>query len=142
MPGLLDVAPLHETVSVNGTSITVDGLSAADIAILLQRFPDLRKLFAGREVVFDLAHIAQLAPALVAAIIAAGTGAIGDEKTEARAAQLPLETQVEFLDKIVKLTMPGGVGPFVEKVVALFEGLADAPTSIPVTRSRQPSKPS
>ena len=48
MAGLLDIAPLSETVTVRGQAVEVTGISAAGVAMLLRRFPALRKLLAQR----------------------------------------------------------------------------------------------
>ena len=50
MVGLIDIAPAIETVDVQGTSVTVHGVSAKGLASLLGRFPELRMLMTGREV--------------------------------------------------------------------------------------------
>ena len=72
MVGLVDIAPATERVTVRGQEVEVFGVSAAGVAQLLARFPDLRKLFSGREVGAD--EIMDVGGDLVAAIIAAGTG--------------------------------------------------------------------
>ena len=46
MPGLVDIAPLVETVDVRGAKVDVKGVSAEAVASLLWRFPELRKQWA------------------------------------------------------------------------------------------------
>lgn len=116
MPGLLDIAPKHETVE----GVKVTGLTAAGLVSLLGRFPELRKYASGIPVSSD--ELVTLAPAAIAAIIAAGVGFPGDEEQEGAAAALPLQAQADFLEAILRVSMPGGVGPFVERVVALLGG--------------------
>ncbi len=119
MPGLLDVAPSNLSVTVNGTEVSVPGVAAEGIAVLLSRFPALRALLTGRKADVSAESLTSLVPEAIAAVIAAGTGSPGDADAEAIASKLPLATQLEFIDKIVDATMPEGVGPF----VAAFERL-------------------
>jgi hypothetical protein len=78
----------------------------------------------------------------VAAIIAAGCGYPADDKAESVAAKLSLDAQADLLTVILRLTLPKGVGPFVEKLTALGGILhADAAQSgtEPASKSRRPS---
>jgi hypothetical protein len=43
----------------------------------------------------------------------------GDERAEAAAGRLGLDDQAELLAAIMKLTMPQGIGPFVEKLARM-----------------------
>ena len=76
----------------------------------------------------------------VAAIISAGCGYPGDEKAEAVAGKLSLDAQADLLASILRLTLPKGIGPFVEKLTALG-GILDAAPSAPAPASKSP-KPS
>ena len=114
MVGLIDIAPITTSVAIRGSDITVVGVSAKGVALLLARFPELRALMTGREV--DLAEILRLGGDVVAAIIAAGTGKPGDEAIEAAVDNLTLEEQADLLLAIIRLTVPNGVGPLVEKL--------------------------
>lgn len=138
MVGLIDIAPATEQVA----GVTVYGVSARGIAHLLATFPELRKLMSG--VAVEAEALIALAPDAVAAIIAAGVGKPGDADTEALADRLPVDAQADFLGTILRLTMPKGVGPFVEKLTALGgilspEG-AVASASAPAMKSARPSK--
>ena len=78
----------------------------------------------------------------VAAIIAAGCGYPGDNTAETIAGSLSLDIQADFLAAILRLTLPNGVGPFVEKLTALGSllGVNDARSDmVPDTKSRKPS---
>ena len=134
MAGLLDIAPAVETVDVGGTRVSVYGVSAKGIAYLLGRFPELRMLMSGREVALE--QLMAMGGDAVAAIIAAGCGYPGDEKAEALVGSMSVDTQADLIAPIIRLTMPKGVGPFVQKLAALGEILGDAPSSsAPVSRS-------
>ncbi|MDE2284712.1 MAG: hypothetical protein KGK33_08880 [Hyphomicrobiales bacterium] len=117
MVGLIDIAPRTETVDVHGACVAVHGISAKGVAHLLGRFPELRKLMSGQDV--DAAELMAMGGDAVAAIIAAGCGYPGDEKAEAVAGKLAIDAQADLLAVIVRLTLPAGLGPFVEKLTAL-----------------------
>ena len=121
MVGLLDIAPSFATVQ----GITVSGISARGVVALLHEFPALKETLAGRETKgLNGATLLDLAPDAAAAIIAAGTGNPGSVEYKKAADALPFGVQVEFLDAIVKLTFPQGVGPFVATLekLGLFGG--------------------
>lgn len=139
MVGLLDIAPLTERVSVRGQEIEVVGVSAKGIAHLLARFPELRALITGRGVSPET--IMEIGGDIVAAIIAAGTGYPADQRAEEIAGSLAVSEQADLLSAILKLTMPSGFGPFVEKLAGLgnlFGG--EAATAMPEQKSQKPSK--
>lgn len=144
MPGLLDVATSTRTVSVGGVDVPIPGVSAKGIAYLLERFPVFRELLTGRTPKLAADNIIAMLPDAIAAIIAAGTGYPGNREAEAKAEALPAEVQVELLEAIFAVTMPKGVGPFVERIMALAGALdapGVAPINTPVGKSRAPSKP-
>lgn len=138
MVGLIDIAPNVETVEVQGASVTVHGVSAKGLAHLLGRFPELRMLMTGLEV--ETAQLMVMGGDVVAAIIAAGCGYPADEKAEAVAGNLSLDAQADLLAAILRLTLPKGIGPFVEKLTALGSILDAAPSATAqASRSQQPS---
>lgn len=117
MAGLLDIAPLTESVSVRGAKIEVCGVSAKGIALLLGRFPELRMLMTGKEVGID--RLMEMGGDAVSAIIAAGIGFPGDLDQEQAAGRLGVDAQADLLAAILRLTLPNGIGPFVEKLTTL-----------------------
>ena len=127
MVGLIDIAPRVETVEVQGTPVGVHGISARGVAHLLGRFPELRKLMTGQEV--EAEQLIAMGGDAVAAIIAAGCGYLGDETAESVAGKLSLDAQTDFLATILRLTLPKGIGPFVEKLTALGSILDANPRS-------------
>lgn len=140
MVGLIDIAPNVETIDVQGTPVAVHGVSAKGVAHLLGRFPELRKLMTGQEV--ETEQLMAMGGDAVAAIISAGCGYPGDEKAEAVAGKLSIDAQADLLAAILRLTLPVGLGPFVEKLTALG-GILDAVPSVtaPVSNSPKPSTP-
>lgn len=137
MVGLVDIAPVTSTVSVRGQDITVTGVSARGIAHLLARFPELRALMTGREAALE--DLLRLGGDVIAAIIAAGTGAPGDADVEKAADNLTLEEQADLLGAIVELTMPRGLGPLVERLSRLGL-LAGGGSATQATILPQPSR--
>jgi hypothetical protein len=121
MVGLLDIAPLTKVVPVNGCQVTVTGISATSVAYLLDKFPAIKTLIAGRKIT-DPQEMIKAAPDAVAAIIAAGTGGAGNVQVEAAAAALPLEAQLDLIEAIMTITMPSGFGPFVDRLSGLLGG--------------------
>ena len=143
MASLLDVAPITEKVTLPGGQVVdVTGVSAHGIAALFQRFPKLRMLVTQQEV--ERSKLIALAPDCLAAIIAAATGTPGNEKAEAVAAALPLETQLDLIEAAVRITMPKGAGPFADRLVAFLNtvGVLEPPantTKVPASTSPQGS---
>jgi hypothetical protein len=137
MTSLLDIAPSIETVEINGKKVAVDGVSAEGIAILLRRFPELRQLLSGRTV--EAERLMAMGGEAVAAIIAAGTGFPGNEEAERIAGRLPAGPQIELIEAVLRLTMPGGIGPFVAALgrMGALLGVASPP---PAPSSPKPSK--
>ncbi|RWC29846.1 MAG: hypothetical protein EOS70_23445 [Mesorhizobium sp.] len=135
MAGLLDIAPLTEKVRVGGATVEVSGVSAGGIVAMIARFPEFRMLMTGKDV--DVASLVSMGGDAVAAIIAAGVGFPGDEAQEAAAARLPLEAQADILAAIIKVTLPNGIGPFLEKLTALLavKGGAEALAKVRATKS-------
>lgn len=118
---LLAIAPLATTVTVRGTAIPVYGVSLEGIAVLFSRFPSFESLLSGEQI--DPAAIFKFGPDAVAAIIAAGTGAPGDPEAEAVAKTLAVSDQLALIVDIIKLTLPGGLVPFVENLRRAREAL-------------------
>lgn len=132
MPGLLDIAPLTETVTVSGVAVEVYGISATGVALLMQRFPEIRALVSGREIDASPERLFELVPHAIASIIAAGCGLPGDQAAERIAGRLPVAEQLELMRAILRLTLPAGIAPFVEGLQELLGGLnvaADPATS-------------
>jgi len=136
MVSLIDIAPRSQKISINGSALEVSGIGARGIASLLLRFPALQQLMIGR---IDAELLWRTAPEAISAIIAAGLGKLEDAETETQADQLPIGVQMELLFPIIQLTMPQGVGPFVERWGAMIGGPAQSVASIQGNSSQKPS---
>lgn len=139
MVGLLDIAPLAREVPVAGQNVAVTGVSAAGVAALLQRFPELKSIMAGRGTL-DAESLFTLVPSAIASIIAAGCGYPGNEEAEAKASTLVAEDQMSLLMAIVEMTLPKGVGPFLDRLMGIVGQFEDASAKIPDIKSPSPSK--
>lgn len=139
--GLRDIAPLSERIPVGDMDVLeVYGISGKDILQLFLRFPQTHAWVTGAGI--EPADMARVAPEALAAIIASGCHALGDEEAEKRASELPVEVQLDCLEAIGRLTFRSGFGPFVKRVV----GLAALAASENFgrgrgTNSQPPSKP-
>ncbi len=133
MSSLLDIACVSESVALPKGQVSVYGVSAEGIAYLFQKFPEFRALITGREVTSDA--LIKLAPGAVAAIITCAIGEPGDEADEKMAARLPLECQMDILEAAIRLTMPNGLTPFVERLarMASMLGVTSATTDVAKT---------
>lgn len=116
MAKLGDIIPAQHRIvlPIEGGEQEVDvrGLSLQDIASLMARYPDVIASFDGGNV--SALTLLKMGPQVVAAVMAMACGAPNDEAAENALMTLPLGTQVEIADIIIKETMPNGVGPFVQ----------------------------
>lgn len=141
MPSLIDIASATEKVA----DVAVHALSGADIADLLSRYPDLRKAVSGVEISVD-ALIATM-PDAVAAVIAMATMSRSEKtvpeqvkKNEQAASELAVGLQVDMLDAIIRLSLPSGITPFMERLETLSAGLRGGRGAALATKSPKPSK--
>lgn len=118
MSDLFDIAPVVESIDIRGVTLDVSGIAVGDIPYLAGRFVLLRDLVSKGD--FTLEKLASVAPDALAAFLACGIGKRGDEKAEKFiAANFKLGDQAELFVKIVKVSFPGGLGPFVESLKAM-----------------------
>jgi hypothetical protein len=118
MVSLVDIADLSKIVPIRGQDIAVTGVSAEGLAHLINEFPEVRSLMAGRGVDLSLEGILSLAPKVLAAIIAAGTGSPGDKAVEAKAGSLGVGEQAELILAILEVTFPQGIQSFAQRLEA------------------------
>jgi hypothetical protein len=120
MASLLDIAPIKRKVPVMGQELEVGGLSALGIAHLLQRIPEVRKMLSGMDFEFTMERLVEAVPEAAGVIIASACGYEGNDEAEAAANRIPLGEQVEILETVLDLTIPGGLAPFVKKLRSLM----------------------
>ena len=124
MTGLLDIARPRETVSIGKQQIEVCGITAKGIADLLGRFPELRKMLTGAN---DPGILYDIAPRAFFAIVAGGLGKMGDAATETEIGELPAEAAADLFAAVVRVTMPSGFRPFVDRMARVFNGQQQSP---------------
>lgn len=118
MAGLLDIAAAPASVEVRGINVEVFGISAKGLAYLM-RFPEIKAMLSGKEISLDAETLATRAPEALAAILACGTGQVGNPKAEAAAASLTIDEQAVLLTEILSLTFPRGLAPFAADIQRL-----------------------
>lgn len=124
--GLKDLVRRSVDVPTEHGTLRVYALSAKSIAHLLAEFPIARKLLSGKATDgdFSLEKLVELAPGLVAALIAAGVDAVEDPETRELAGNLDVGTQVALLAGVVEASLPNGLTPFMETINKLMAGAA------------------
>jgi hypothetical protein len=121
MVGLLDIAPLKANVNLRGTDYPVVGINVEGIAYLLRRFPVVANVLGNAEMRANLsaATFMALAPEIIDAIIATGLGHPNSPEHEKALHNLSFDEQLECIEKILEVTMPRGLRPFVETIERL-----------------------
>ena len=139
MPSLVDIAPIREKVTIAGVDLEIRGIGIDAIAQVLADFPDLQKFFkdatAGGAGAIDAMEILRRSPASAHALMAAAMGKLGDKEEIQAAAELPFGDQLSIVEATVRLSFPGGISPFVERLTAMLgsrkplpNGALDAPS--------------
>lgn len=120
MTSLIDLGPLSKNVPMRGTEFRVVGVSAKTIFTLLQDIPELRLVIAGKKLDSEvISALIDSGGRVLAQVIAAGLGAMGDEPTiKAAEDNLAAGESAELLEAIVELTFPQGIKSFVDRLVA------------------------
>jgi len=112
MSTLLDIAPQFDIVHVGGIDLRVFGLSAAAIASLLFRFPELAEIFKNGVSGLDQAVISKLGDEAIGAMIAHALRDGDNAEIEAVARSLGLGDQLAILKPCYDRTFPKGVEDF------------------------------
>jgi hypothetical protein len=128
LPSFTDIAPIEEIVTLRGLDFPVHALGIDDLGKLLHRFPELRTLLptaaapgtAPPEV--DAVSIIGLGRQIVAALIACATDKAGDKEEEEALAGLAVGEQFLFIEAIIRLSVPGGLTPLMQRVAGLMSG--------------------
>ena len=140
MPSLMELAPLRETVDIRGIKIDVFGISAKNIAQILFRFPEIRKMLIRIDPGSDvIGQLISRVPELLGLLVACGCGADLDnpasDKIIAQADLLTLGEQWAIIEKVIPLTFPQGVNRFMAGVQGLLAQADDARGRAPATTS-------
>ena len=117
---LADLAGVGRDVEIRGLRVTVTGVSARGLATLFKRFPDLVGAVTGAGL--SIASLTEMGPEVLAAVIAAGTGAPGDPAAEDVADRLGMSDQLALIEAIIGETFAGDPEGFMKRL----ENLAGA----------------
>jgi hypothetical protein len=141
MADLLDIVPSTavEVVKFVGQIVTVRGISIADIASIVARFPGLRSLASGDTGGDIVLRLIQGCADAAGPIIAAGCGYLGDARYEQAAEKLLPDQQIKFIRAIFGLTFPNGFGSFVQELTSLMSGASEETKIVKVRLRRSPS---
>lgn len=110
MASILDITPVAESADIRGHMVTIRGVELTEFVAIIARFPEVRSLFDGKAIKADA--VGALSKAVQAAVIAAGV----DEIDEAGAGNLTPGERALLMSKILLLTLPDPIGPFVDAV--------------------------
>lgn len=128
---LASAARVSESVTLSsGAEVPVRGLSVLEFVRILGRFPELREVLlrligAGEDDLdadvagqaFDV--FSQAGPDAIAHMVAAAMGAAGDEAVVAGVLNLGDDDLIALLDRVIALTMPGGMADFFGRLAGL-----------------------
>lgn len=152
---LNDIAPAFEWVTIgydeteneDGTKtriprkVKMHGVGAKSLVILFARFPQMGQWFKGGKTNFQ--QFISEAPDAVNAVIAAALGFIDNVDAEEAVGLYGIETQLDALEAIARLTFKNGFGPFAQRIVDLAQSAASQNYGrAPVTKSPQASRDS
>lgn len=120
MVSLVDLGPLKKTVPIRGLDIEVKGITAHDIFALLQDYPELRYVLAGKKTEGDVVvSLINGIPGSLGSIIAAATGHAGEPEHIGAAQTLTVGEQTLILEAAIELTFPQGVSSFAASLAKL-----------------------
>jgi hypothetical protein len=144
MPSLIDLAPLREQVDIRGVKIDVFGISVKNIAQILFRFPELRKMLIRIDPGSDvIGQLISRVPELLGLLVACGCGADLEnpesEKIITAASNLMVGEQWLVIEKVIPMTFPQGVNRFMAGVQGLLEQADGGRGRAPATTSAAPS---
>lgn len=106
--------------------VPISGLSAGMLAFILQEFPTITKIAAGHKA--TMMEISAAVPGAIPYVIACGCGGYRENDNNGgsvdadmlqSAREIPIETQMDFLEEIAGLTFPKGTVPFIQRLLKM-----------------------
>lgn len=124
MPSFVDVVALKEAIEIRGVEIEVQGLGIDAIGEMMVP-EELQRAIVGAK--FSLIALLQVAPVSIRRLLCAAIGKKGDAREEEAVANLNAEDQIALIEALIRVSFPGGVSPFVDRVGAILgiDGLMD-----------------
>lgn len=129
-----------KTITYEGQEIRVRAVSFNEAFDLLNRFPPLMALAVQRGV--TLQDLFNFGSEIVSAIIACCVGMPGDAAAEKKAAELPMELQLDIIEAMGECTFTSGFGPFVRRLRERVEALSAKDGKVQPMSGPNLSKPS
>jgi hypothetical protein len=126
MTSLLDLVEMTVSVPLRGKEVPVRGVDATMLVRLMMEVPELRKVFAGKGLASGEGEaIIMQIPDLIATVV--GVAMCPEDKLAeeakfiAAAKKLTVGEQWLAFQKIMEVSFPQGLGPFLESVFGLAE---------------------
>jgi hypothetical protein len=152
MPSVADIVPRSKPVQLGGQVVEVRGIGVDTIAAVVGRSEVLRRLIETRSFEgLDPWELLRLAPEAVCYVIASATCDLEADpfdpdcdkfNAEQRAIRrLALDDQVELLATVFEVSMPGGLNPFVDRVLARFQLDRNQVQAVAATAQQRPPEP-
>jgi hypothetical protein len=122
--------------------VEVRGVPAESIFQLLADFPELRRMFVGKRVESEIvAELVAMGGRILATVIAAGCGFLGNEKAITNAqVNLTVGESTQILEAMMRMTFPQGARNFIEALTAALKNAGVGLTSGPAMKSPGQSK--
>lgn len=139
MVSLVDIGPAKGEVTIRGKSIDVVGMTANDIVLLFNQFPELRRLVTGKADADVVASLFSGFGHLISQLVAAAIGKMGDKDEEVAATLLTMGEQWIIIEGSVTLTFPQGAKNFIDSLLGLVGGPDAASGWAQATTSLVPS---
>jgi hypothetical protein len=137
MVSLVDIGPLTAPITIRGQEFELKGLPVAVIFEVMKDNVAIKKMLMDRSVnAEDLMMLVQTTPSILAQIIAAAFGKMGDDATIRFAMfELYAGEQAEIVEKVLGISFPHGLPQFIDTLRNLFSGQAEASGKAADTKS-------
>lgn len=126
---IMNIKRKFKDVPTEDGDVRVYAISTRGLTSLMSLVPTVRKLMGGSLKLADLSveTLVEIAPDFVVGLIVAGADGDPDDKAYVEAAaNLPIGVQADLLQGIVEVSMPKGVGPFMETISGVMGVLGGA----------------
>lgn len=138
---LVEIGPMREMVPLRDGEIEVRGVPAESIFQLLMDFPELKKVFEGKRLESEIvAELVGMGGRILASLIAAGCGFLGNEQAITNAqVNLTVGESTSILEAMMRLTFPQGARNFLDALGRALKNAGVGQTWVEGTKSPAPS---
>lgn len=139
MTSLTDLGNVTESLNIRGKKFEVRGIPAEHVLQLLEQFPELRKLFAGKQLSDPYTFLMTQSSKVLASLIVMGLGLWSDDKEQRlkevqAATSLTLGEQADIIRVVFSKTFPRGVTSFMEGLSTIMDSVGGEPTKAVATK--------